>query len=74
MTGCTIVALSAGPFAFASGPAAVAGRTVSVLGERAVAARRFGSDLPGALTEDAPAALVSRLGARRRNAEHPSGG
>lgn len=40
----------------------------SVLGvrARAEAARRFGSDLPGAVAEDALAALLGWLGARRR--------
>lgn len=40
----------------------------AALGTRArgAAARRFGSDLPGALTEDALAALLGWLGARRR--------
>jgi uncharacterized membrane protein len=33
---------------------------------RALAARRFGSDLPGAFAEDALAATLAWLGARRR--------
>jgi uncharacterized membrane protein len=33
---------------------------------RAVAARRFGADLPGALSEDAVTALLARLGADAR--------
>lgn len=38
---------------------------------RAAAQRRFGTDLPGALAEDAIAVLVGRLGARRRGRVRP---
>ncbi|GGV31230.1 hypothetical protein GCM10010182_63280 [Actinomadura cremea] len=46
--------------------AVAAGTAFAATRLRAVAARRCGSDLPGALTEDALAALLAWLGARRR--------
>lgn len=50
------------------GLAGAAGASVVGMRLRATAARRFGSDLPGALVEDALTALLGWLGARRRRA------
>ncbi|MBE1536409.1 hypothetical protein [Actinomadura algeriensis] len=46
--------------------ASAAGTAAAAIRLRGAAARRFGSDLPGALTEDAAAALLAWLGTRRR--------
>jgi uncharacterized membrane protein len=50
------------------GAAAAVGASLLGVRWRAAAARRFGSDLPGALVEDAVTAGLGYLGARRRPA------
>lgn len=49
------------------GAATAAGTAVAGMRARAAAQRRFGSDLPGALAEDAVAGLLAWAGTRRRN-------
>ncbi|MCE3551704.1 hypothetical protein LWC33_09580 [Pseudonocardia sp. RS11V-5] len=57
-----------------AGLAGAAGAAVLGVRARAAAARRFGSDLPGALAEDVLAALLAWSGARRRRSPDTAAG